>query len=303
MNSETATAPLRAAVVQAAPVAFDLDATLSRVETLCAEACETAARLVVFPEAFLGGYPKGADFGVRVGSRSDDGRKAFQSYLDGAMEIPGPECDRLCELVRELDITLVIGAIERVKSKTLYCSALTIGTSGILNVHRKTMPTAMERVIWGCGDGSSVHAVETDAGTVGTAICWENYMPLLRQRLYEDGVELYCAPTVDDRETWQTCIRHIAYEGRCFVLAACQYAVRSDFPADYRSSFGDEPGTELIRGGSCIVDPFGRVLAGPVYGERSILTAELDFGLIKQGKLDLDVAGHYSRPDIFGQVR
>ena len=290
---------LPVALVQSAPVIFDLPATLDRVYALCREAHATGAKLVVFPEAFIGGYPKGADFGVRVGSRSDRGRKLFQRYLEGALEIPSPETERLVELCRDLDITLVIGAIERVKSGTLYCCALTIGPEGILNAHRKTMPTAMERVIWGFGDGKSIRGVDTPAGRVGTAICWENYMPPLRMRLYEDHVALYCAPTVDDRDTWHTAMRHIAYEGRCFVLAACQYAKRSDFPEDYVCIQGDDPETVLIRGGSCIVDPFGEVLAGPEYGESALLSATLNLNLITQGKFDLDVAGHYSRPDLF----
>jgi nitrilase len=134
---------------------------------------------------------------------------------------------------------------------------------------------------------------------VGTAICWENYMPRLRARLHEDRVALYCAPTVDDREIWTASMRHIAYEGRCFVLSACQYARRADFPADYSCVQGDDPAVELIRGGSCIVDPFGDLMAGPVRGEEAVLTAELDPGMITRGKFDLDVAGHYARPDLF----
>jgi len=289
---------IKAAVVQAAPQAFDIEATLDRVETGCFQAKAKGAQLVVFPEAFLGGYPKGADFGVRVGMRSDEGRVEFQRYFDGAMEIPSRPFDRLLELVRELDIVLVIGAIER-SGRTLYCTALTIDRSGLRAKHRKTMPTAMERVIWGNGDGASVCTTETEAGRVGAAICWENYMPQLRMRLYQENVELYCAPTVDDRDTWIHSMRHIACEGRCFVLSACQYAQRRDYPDDYQCAQGDEPDATLIRGGSCIVDPFGNLLAGPTYDENALLIAELDPAQITRGKFDLDLAGHYSRPDIF----
>lgn len=290
---------MRVAVVQAGPRAFDLAATLDRLEALCRRAREQGAELVVLPEAFLGGYPKGADFGVRVGMRSDAGRVWFQRYHDGALGVPSPEVDRLCALVRELNITLVVGAIERSLSSTLYCSALTLDPTGLLAVHRKTMPTAMERVIWGMGDGSSVRAVETRAGRIGAAICWESYMPELRARLYHDSVQLYCAPTVDDRDIWVTSMRHIAYEGRCFVLSACQLARRGDYPDDYECAQGDDPDALLIRGGSCIVDPFGELLAGPVYGEEAILVADLDPALVTRGKFDLDVAGHYARPDVF----
>ena len=287
------------AVVQSAPKAFDLAATVESVDVICREARATGAELIVFPEAFLGGYPKGTDFGVRVGTRSAEGRQFFQRYFESAVDLSGPELRQLHKLVKELQITLVIGAIERVESGTLYCSALTIDDTGILNSHRKTMPTAMERVIWGCGDGTSVRAVETSVGRVSTAICWENYMPLLRTKLYQSNTAFYCAPTVDDRDSWIIAMRHIANEGRCFVLSACQYATRADYPADYESSFGDDPDTELIRGGSCIVDPFGNLLAGPIYGKAEIIYADLDVGLITQGKFDLDVVGHYSRSDIF----
>ena len=295
-------AALTAAVVQAAPAAFDLDATLDRVEHWCFEARAKGARLVVFPEAFLGGYPKGADFGVRVGMRSDQGRIAFQRYADAALTIPGAHFERLCQLVRELDIVLLIGAIER-DGTSLYCSALTIDRSGLLARHRKIMPTAMERVIWANGDGSSIAVHPTPVGRIGAAICWENYMPQLRMRLYQQQVELYCAPTVDDRDSWIHSMRHIACEGRCFVLSACQYALRGDYPADYQCIQGDAPDTVLIRGGSCIVDPFGNLLAGPHYGASAVLVAELDPQLIIRGKFDLDLAGHYARPDIFGQLR
>ena len=295
-------AALTAAVVQAAPAAFDLDATLDRVEHWCFEARAKGARLVVFPEAFLGGYPKGADFGVRVGMRSDQGRIEFQRYADAALTIPGAHFERLCQLVRELDIVLLIGAIER-DGTSLYCSALTIDRSGLLARHRKIMPTAMERVIWANGDGSSIAVHPTPVGRIGAAICWENYMPQLRMRLYQQQVELYCAPTVDDRDSWIHSMRHIACEGRCFVLSACQYALRGDYPADYQCIQGDAPDTVLIRGGSCIVDPFGNLLAGPHYGASAVLVAELDPQLIIRGKFDLDLAGHYARPDIFGQLR
>lgn len=292
--------PLRAAVVQAAPQAFDLGASLDRVEHWCFEVKGQGAKLVVFPEAFLGGYPKGADFGVRVGMRSEAGRVEFQRYADAALCIPGAHFDRLRELVRELDIVLVIGAIER-DGGTLYCTALTLDRSGLRAKHRKVMPTAMERVIWGSGDGSSIAAVETEVGRIGAAICWENYMPQLRMRLYQQQVALYCAPTVDDRDAWIHSMRHIAYEGRCFVLSACQYAQRSDYPEDYACIQGDDPQAVLIRGGSCIVDPFGELLAAPLYGQSGVQVAELDPGRITQGKFDLDLAGHYARPDIFGR--
>ena len=288
---------VRAAVVQAAPVAFDREATLDRVEHWAAEAASAGAELVVFPEAFVGGYPKGADFGAVVGSRSPEGRDWFRRYHDSAVDVPGPATYRLGEIARDHGLHLVVGVIERMPG-TLYCTALTFGPDGaLLGGHRKVMPTAMERLIWGFGDGSTLDVIPTDIGRLGAVICWENYMPQLRLALYGQGVELYCAPTVDDRETWLPTMRHIAVEGRCFVLSAAQFSRRSDYPADYPVDVA--PDAVLIAGGSCIVDPFGQVLAGPARDGEAVLVADLDLDQIVRGKFDLDITGHYARPDIF----
>ena len=289
----------RAAVVQDAPAAFDLEASLAKAGELIGAAAAEGAQLVVFPEAFLSGYPKGLDFGARVGMRSPQGRDLFRRYYESALDVPGPATAALGEAARSGRVHLVIGVIER-DGGTLYCTALFFGPDGaLLGKHRKVMPTAMERLIWGFGDGATLQVVETSLGRLGAAICWENYMPQLRLALYGQGVQLYCAPTVDDRETWLPTMRHIAIEGRCFVLSACQYARRADFPPDVAPVQGDEPDAVLIRGGSCIVSPLGEVLAGPVYGAPAILTAEIDVGAISRGTFDLDVVGHYARPDIF----
>jgi len=272
--------PVTVAVVQAGAVLFDTNANLTKAEGLIARAAAAGARLVVFPEAFIGGYPKGEDFGARVGSRTDEGRKLFRRYFESGIEVPGPATERLGYAAQDSGIWVVIGIIER-SGGTLYCTALFFAPDGSLaGKHRKLMPTAMERLIWGFGDGSTLPVLETGFGRVGAVICWENYMPLLRASMYQKGIQLYCAPTVDDRETWPLTMRHIALEGRCFVLSACQY-------------------TDRIRGGSLIVGPLGKVLAGPCYDGESILTAELDLGEIAEGKFDLDVAGHYARPDVF----
>jgi len=288
----------RAAVVQAAPVAFDCEGTLERAARLVAEATAAGAQLVVFPEAFVSGYPKGADFGARVGSRTPEGREWFRRYHASAIDVPGPATERLGEIARERGVFLVIGVIERAGG-TLYCTALFIDPDGtLLGKHRKLMPTAMERLIWGFGDGSTLPVIDTPLGRIGAVICWENYMPQLRLAMYGRGIQLYCAPTVDDRETWLPTMRHIALEGRCFVLSANQFARRSDYPADYPIAPTD-PDTVLIGGGSCIVDPAGRVLAGPARDGEAILTADLDLDEIARGTFDLDVVGHYARPDVF----
>ena len=268
------------AVVQAGAVMFDSQASVTKAEGLAAEAAGRGARLVVFPEAFAGGYPKGEDFGARVGSRSAEGRKLFRRYFEDAIDVPGPATARLGDAARAHGVWLVMGVIERAGG-TLYCTVLFFAPDGTLaGKHRKLMPTAMERLIWGFGDGTTLPVIETGFGRLGAVICWENYMPLLRAAMYQQGIQLYCAPTVDDRETWTVTMRHIALEGRCFVLSACQH-------------------TATIRGGSVIVGPLGKLLAGPCYEEECILTANLDLGEIAEGKFDLDVAGHYARPDVF----
>jgi nitrilase len=290
---------VRAAVVQAPPALFDTPRSLQKLADLTADAARRKAELVVFPEAFVGGYPKGHDFGVSVGVRTPEGRDEFRRLFEGAVEVPGPATEFIGSVARDHGVHLVVGVIER-DGGTLYCTALIFGPDGaLLGKHRKLMPTAMERVIWGSGDGSTLPVVPTKLGRIGTVICWENYMPLLRTAMYAKGVELYCAVTVDDRETWVPTVRHIALEGRCFVLSACQFLRRADLPPGYPT--GRFPATQdaLIRGGSCIVGPLGDLLAGPVYGEECILTADLDRADIARAKFDFDVVGHYARPDVF----
>lgn len=291
-------APYRAAVVQAAPAALDLEGTLARVEEFTARAAGDGAALVVFPEAFLGGYPKGIDFGVRLGTRSDAGRAAFERYHAGAVEVPGPAVERLGVIAARHEVELVIGVVER-DGGTLYCTVLFVGPDGELRgKHRKLVPTALERCVWGRGDASTLTVVDSPRGRIGAAICWENYMPLMRAALFQRGTEIYCAPTVDDRDVWQATMRHVAVEGRCHVLAACQHLRGGDLHADLGGA-EVAPDQVLIRGGSVIIDPFGEVLAGPVFEEDAVLVADIDPAAVIRGRFDLDVSGHYARPDVF----
>jgi nitrilase len=286
-------------VIQAAPVVFDRDATLERVRKLTADAASQGAQLVVFPEAFVSAYPKGLDFGARVGGRTPEGRRMFRRYFDSSVDVPGPVVDALGAIAQENAVHLVIGVIER-DGGTLYCTVLFFDPAGrLMGKHRKLMPTAMERLVWGMGDGSTMPVFDTEIGKLGAVICWENYMPLLRTAMYAKGIQLYCAPTVDDRDTWARSMQHIAFEGRCFVLSAVQYLRRSDCPEDYPAIQGNDPATVLIRGGSVIVNPQGNILAGPVYDREAILVAEINLDEVVEGKYDLDVVGHYARPDVF----
>lgn len=290
-----------ATAVQAAPKLFDQAETIERFAHWLGVAKSAGSDLVVFPESFLGGYPKGVDFGVRVGSRDAPGRELFKAYYETSFAPDGEAFNRVRQLVADAGLHVVTGIMEQAGG-TLYCSAATIGPDGsVLNWHRKLMPTAMERVIWGFGDGATDKVVGADIGRISMSICWENYMPLHRAHLYKQGTELYTVPTVDDREVWLPSMQMIALEGRCFVISACQYMTRGDVGGDlpYDAVQGNATETVLIGGGSCIVSPMGEVLAEPLRGGAGIVSAEIDTSDIIKGKFDLDGAGHYGRQDIF----
>lgn len=291
-----------AAVVQAAPVPFDRERTLEKLRDLAAHAARRGAKLAVFPEAFVSAYPKGLDFGARLGMRTREGREDFRRYFDSAVDVPGQAVDFLARVARENRLHLVVGVIER-EIGTLYCTVLFFAPDGrYLGKHRKLMPTALERLVWGFGDGSTLPVFDTPLGRLGAVICWENYMPLLRTAMYAKNIQLWCAPTADGRRTWIPTMQHVALEGRCFVFSCNQFTRRGDFPADYRAVQGDDPDTVISEGGSCIVSPLGEILAGPDYDGECILTAEIDLAEIARGKYDFDVVGHYARPDVFRLV-
>lgn len=291
--------PFTAAVVQAASFPQDALASALKAAGLVREAATKGARLIVFPEAFLGGYPKGASFGAPVGLRKPQGREDYRRYHAGAIDLDGPEVAALAEAAADTGAFIVIGVIER-DGGTVYCTALFFeGDKGLIAKHRKLMPTGAERLIWGFGDGSTLPVLDTPLGRIGAVICWENYMPMLRMAMYDQGITLYCAPTADDRDSWASSMRHIALEGRCFVLSACQHITRAAYPDDFDCALGDDPDTVLMRGGSMIVAPLGEVLAGPDFSGETILYARIDPDDVVRGKYDFDVTGHYARPDVF----
>lgn len=288
-----------AAVIQAASFPQDSLASAEKAVGLIHEAAAKGARLMVFPEAFLGGYPKGASFGTPVGLRKPEGREDYRIYHESAIDLDGPEVDLLSEATAATGAFVVMGVIER-EGGTVYCTALFFdGENGLVAKHRKLMPTGAERLIWGFGDGSTLPVIDTPLGRIGAVICWENYMPMLRMTMYDQGVTLYCAPTADDRDAWAGSMRHIALEGRCFVLSACQHITRGAYPDDFDCALGDDPDTVLLRGGSMIVAPLGDVLAGPDFSGETILYAQIDPDEVVRGKYDFDVTGHYARPDVF----
>jgi nitrilase len=285
-------------------VLFDRERSTAKAAALLRESGASGARLVLLPEAFIPGYPRGLSFGITIGSRSSAGRELWQLYWENAVDLPGPTTEELGAAAREAEVFAAVGVIERDLARspgTLYCTLLYFGPDGqLLGKHRKLKPTAAERLIWGEGDGSTLTVLPTHLGRIGGLICWENYMPLARMALYGKGVELYLAPTADARDTWQATLRHIACEGRCYVLGANQFVTSEMYPQGLPC--GDElaaQGPVLCRGGSVIVGPLGEVLAGPAFDREHILFAEVEPARIVQARLDFDVVGHYARPDVF----
>lgn len=302
MNSNSCS--VKVAVVQAAPVLFDREKTIQKVCDLVADAAGQGAKVVLLPEAFVPAYPRGLSFGTVVGNRTPAGRLLWQRYWDNTIEVPGADTELLGKAARDAGVYLAIGVIERDRDfggGTLYCTLLYFGPDGqLLGKHRKLKPTAAERLIWGEGDGSTLTVINTEYGKIGGLICWENYMPLARMAMYAKGVGIYLAPTADQRDSWQATMRHIALEGRCFVLGCNQYVTRQMYPDDLEGieELVDMPEV-ICRGGSVIVSPLGEVLAGPLWDEEGILAAELDLAEVTRAKLDFDVVGHYARSDIF----
>jgi len=295
---------VKVAVVQAAPILFDLEKSIIKTCELIAEAAGNGAEFILFPEAFIPAYPRGLSFGMKVGGRTDEGRKLWQRYWDNSVEIPGNATKKIGECAKKFGVYVAIGVIEKdsdFSKGTLYCTLLYIGKDGeILGKHRKLKPTGSERLIWGEGDGSTLTVVDTELGKIGGLICWENYMPMARMAIFGKGPQIYVAPTADHRDRWQATMKHIALEGRCFVLGCNQFVTKDMYPPDLEmiEELKDMPEI-LSRGGSVIVSPQGEVIEGPLFDKEGILYAELDLGEVVRGKLDFDVTGHYARPDIF----
>ena len=284
-------------VLQIGSVPSSTQETLEKILSYEAEIKRSGAHIVVIPEAILGGYPKGESFGTQLGFRLESGREIYQKYYDAAIDLSGPEVKTLSEMSKRLNANLVLGVIERAGA-TLYCTAIFIDPSGgLTHKHRKLMPTGSERMIWGQGDGSTLPVIETNAGRTGATICWENYMPLLRTALYAKGIEIWCAPTVDARPVWQSTMQHIALEGRCFVASACQYQPSPNELGQKVDNWGADDA--LISGGSVIIGPLGDVLAGPLLDKEGLISAEINMDDLAKARYDLDVIGHYARPDIF----
>lgn len=295
---------IKVAVVQDSPILFDLKKSIDKVSTLSTQAKNSGAELVLFPEAYLPAYPRGLTFGTIIGSRTEKGRELWQLYYDNSMEIGDSSFQRLSDISRDLKVYLVIGIIEKVTSGTLYCTILYFNPSGrLLGKHRKLKPTAAERIIWGEGAGDDLDVYDTELGKLGGLVCWENYMPLARTWLYQQSIEIYCAPTADHRDSWQDTLKHIALEGRCYVLGCNQYVTNSDYPKNLPGEVTDQLPETLTRGGSVIIDPLGQTLAGPIWDKSGIIFADLKSNLLTQSKMDFDPVGHYARNDVFELIK
>lgn len=291
---------IKACVIQDSPVFFDKDKTIAKVEQLTQKYAKQACKLIVFPESFIPGYPRGFSFGAKVGSRTDKGRKLYSEFYKNSIDIENDDLKRLEKLAKLEDVYLVIGVTEKENtSGSLYCSMLYISpTNGLLGVHRKIKPTGTERLVWSEADGKSLVTFDTKIGKLGGLICWENLMPLARMAMYKKGIEIYIAPTADSREEWTSTMQHIALEGRCFVLGCNQFFTKSMYPDKYKTLVEDLA-ENICPGGSVIVSPMGKIIAGPLFAKAGALVAELDLEEVNLSKFDFDVIGHYSRDDIF----
>jgi nitrilase len=291
---------IKVCLVQDGPVFFDRESTIKKVEGLVKQYAAEGAQLIVFPESFIPGYPRGFSFGATIGKRTDEGRKLFADYHKNSVDIEGEDLKKLEDLSKTQNVYLVIGVTEKQQlNGSLFCSMLYISPNvGLLGVHRKIKPTGSERIVWAEDSGKSLVSFDTQIGRLGGLICWENYMPLARMSMYKQGVQIYVAPTADCRDSWTPTMIHIALEGRCFVLGCNQFFTKSMYPERLKSLVEDEPEV-MCRGGSIIVSPLGRVIAGPLYDKAGALIEEIDLEEISLSKLDFDVVGHYSRHDIF----
>ena len=293
----------KAAVIQGSPALFDKKKTLKKMNAYVQSAAKKKAKLILFPEAFIPAYPWGLSFGTKLGGRTPEGRRTWRRYVENAVEIPSSDIVAIGKMAANAKAFVAVGVIEKdTKSQgTVYCTLLYFGPDGkYLGKHRKLKPTAGERIIWGEGDGTTLTALDTKLGRIGGLICWENYMPLARMAMYNKGVQIYLAPTADHRESWIATMQHIACEGRTYVLGCNQFVTKDMYPKDLEigDDLKDSPKT-LCRGGSVIVDPMGKIISGPLWDREGILFADIDPDKTTEGKMDFDVAGHYSRNDVF----
>lgn len=291
----------RIALVQMAPVMFDKAQSTQKAVEFIDQAAKEKAQLIVFPELAIPGYPYGMTFGFTVGARNADGRKDWKLYYDNSVLVPGEETRLIGEAAARAGAYVSIGLSERdPHSATLYNSNLFFGPDGkLLSVHRKIKPTGAERVVWGDADRHFFPVVDTPWGPMGSLICWESYMPLARVALYEKGITLYIAPNTNDNPEWQDTVRHIAIEGHCYVVNCDMFFTRDMYPQGLHCPEEIARLPQIAcRGGSSIIDPYGHEVAGPLWDQEGVLYADLEMDKVPMSRMEFDVCGHYSRPDL-----
>jgi len=292
------------AIVQKPPVFLDKQKTIESAVAMVEEAADHGAELVVFTEAFIPGYPTWV-WRLRPGGDWNLSEELHARLLKNSVNLESEDLLPLYEVARKHNVTIVCGLEERdskLSQSTLYNTVVIIGQDGtLLNKHRKLMPTNPERMVWGFGDASGLKVVETSVGRIGTLLCWENYMPLARYALYSQGVEIYIAPTYDSGDNWIGSLQHIAREGCCWVVGCGNLMKGSDFPDDFpnKSTLYPDADEWVNPGDSIVIAPGGEIIAGPMRKEAGILYCDIDREKVSIAKRTLDVAGHYSRPDIF----
>lgn len=291
----------RIAIVQGAPIMFSKAETTTKAMQEIQKAAMNGAELIVFPESYIPCYPYGLTFGFTVGARTPEGRSDWKIYYDNSVLVPGPETKLLGDAAKAANAYVSIGITERdAVNATLYCTNLIFSPDGIIVAkHRKLKPTGAERFIWGDGYEGAVPVVETPWGIMGSVICWENYMPLMRVALYEKGISLYLAPNTNDNPEWQDTIKHIAIEGHCYVINADQYFTKDMYPKTLKLQNEVQVlNSTVCRGGSCIIDPYGHYVTEPVWDKEAIIYADIDMESVAESRMEFDGVGHYSRPDI-----
>jgi nitrilase len=287
---------LTVGAAQVTPVFLDAEATLAVVAHEVEAAAAAGVDLVVFPESFVPGYP---DWIWRRPPMSDG--DWYERFSRNSIDVDGSALDPVRAAARDAGVWVALGVTERTRSSTLYNTVVYVDASGELaGRHRKLIPTGAERLVWGNGQGDLLTVVDVDGVRVGSLICWENYMPLARMAMYEAGVDVLLAPTWDNSDEWVPTLRHIAKEGQIFVVGVTACLRGSDVPRDLTDAdvlYGGDDDW-MSRGNSTIVAPGGEVLAGPLVGERGLVTATLDLDRIRAGRRMFDPTGHYSRPDV-----
>lgn len=294
---------MKAAVIQKPPVLLDRDATIAQTVESIGEAVREGASLLVFPEAYIPGYPTWI-WRLKPGGDMALGNEIHARLRLHSVSLARGDLKPIQEAAKRHNVTIVLGINEidlEVSGTTLFNTVVVIGPDGtILNRHRKLMPTNPERMVWGMGDASGLKVVDTPAGRLGSLICWENYMPLARYALYAQGIDIYVAPTWDTGESWLATMRHIAKEAGCWVIGTSTAMQGSDVPESIPELRKLFDANEWINDGDAVViKPFGAIAAGPMHREKGILYAEIDAEAARRSRKSLDVAGHYSRPDLF----